>query len=192
MYFTSLDVPSSALPLHTSLQAVAVRIHSTSLITVCCLYLPPNTVIHQHDLNNLVDQLPAPFIILGLTSMDIALCGVVRGQTLVADRLNRCFLITVSSPPAGGSHCNSILKPGKVATDPLSYRPIALTSCFCKTFERMVNTRLVYVLEKEECISHSAEWILQGRSTLDNLVFLESQIRDAFVRRNHLVSFSLI
>ncbi|GFW74713.1 putative RNA-directed DNA polymerase from transposon X-element [Trichonephila clavipes] len=63
--FTFLDVPSSALPLHTSLQVVAVRIHSTSLITVCCLYLPPNTVIHQHDLNNLVDQLPAPFIILG-------------------------------------------------------------------------------------------------------------------------------
>ncbi|GFV70825.1 hypothetical protein TNCV_2818581 [Trichonephila clavipes] len=63
--FTSLDVPFSALPLHTSLQAVAVRIHSTSLITVCCLYFPPNTVIHQHDLNNLVDQLPAPFVILG-------------------------------------------------------------------------------------------------------------------------------
>ncbi|GFT52038.1 reverse transcriptase domain-containing protein [Trichonephila clavipes] len=28
-----------------------------------------------------------------------------------------------------------ILKPGKVATDPLSYRPIDLTSCFYKTFE---------------------------------------------------------
>ncbi|GFU47421.1 putative RNA-directed DNA polymerase from transposon X-element [Trichonephila clavipes] len=63
--FTSLDVPSSALLLRTSLQAVAVKIHSTSLITVCCLYLPPNTVIHQHDLNNLVDQLPTPFITLG-------------------------------------------------------------------------------------------------------------------------------
>ncbi|GFT37499.1 putative RNA-directed DNA polymerase from transposon X-element [Trichonephila clavipes] len=63
--FTSLDVPSSALPLHTSLQAVAVRIHSTSLITVCCLYLPPNTAIHQHDLNNLINQLPTPFVILG-------------------------------------------------------------------------------------------------------------------------------
>ncbi|GFV60426.1 putative RNA-directed DNA polymerase from transposon X-element [Trichonephila clavipes] len=63
--FTSLDVPSSALPLHTSLQAVAARIHSMSLITVCCFYLPPNTVIHQHDLSNLVDQLPAPFVILG-------------------------------------------------------------------------------------------------------------------------------
>ncbi|GFW54581.1 probable RNA-directed DNA polymerase from transposon X-element [Trichonephila clavipes] len=81
-----------------------------------------------------------------------------------------------------------ILKPGKVATDPLSYHPIALTSCFCKTFERMVNTRLVYVLEKEKCISPLQSGFRKGRSTLDNLVFLESQIRDAFVRRNHLVS----
>ncbi|GFT03536.1 probable RNA-directed DNA polymerase from transposon X-element [Trichonephila clavipes] len=81
-----------------------------------------------------------------------------------------------------------ILKPGKVATDPLSYRPIALTSCFCKTFERMVNTRLVYVLETEKCISPLQSGFRKGRSTLDNLVFLESQIRGAFVRRNHLVS----
>ncbi|GFU20775.1 probable RNA-directed DNA polymerase from transposon X-element [Trichonephila clavipes] len=81
-----------------------------------------------------------------------------------------------------------ILKPGKAATDPLSYRPIALTSCFCKTFERMINTRLVYVLEKGKCISPLQSGFRKGRSTLDNLVFLESQIRDAFVRRNHLVS----
>ncbi|GFW62607.1 putative RNA-directed DNA polymerase from transposon X-element [Trichonephila clavipes] len=76
--FTSLDVPSSALPLHTSLQAVAVRIHCTSLITVCCLYLPPNTVIHQHDLKNLVDQLPAPFIILGDFNGHSTLWGSVK------------------------------------------------------------------------------------------------------------------
>ncbi|GFX63665.1 CCHC-type domain-containing protein [Trichonephila clavipes] len=63
--FTSLDVPSSALPLHTSLQAVVVINYSTSLITVCCLYLPPNTVIQQHDLNNLVDQFPVLFVTLG-------------------------------------------------------------------------------------------------------------------------------
>ncbi|GFV29863.1 probable RNA-directed DNA polymerase from transposon X-element [Trichonephila clavipes] len=81
-----------------------------------------------------------------------------------------------------------ILKPGKVDTYPLSYRPIAMTSCFCKTFELMINTRLVYVLEKEKLISSLQSGFLKGRSTLDNFVFLESQLRDAFVRRNHLVS----
>ncbi|GFW24907.1 probable RNA-directed DNA polymerase from transposon X-element [Trichonephila clavipes] len=511
--FTSLDVPSSALPLRTSLQAVAVRIHSTSLITVCCLYLPPNTVIHQHDLNNLVDQLPTPFIILGdfnghstlwgstktnprgrqieqvlsdhclcllnheeptyfheptrsFHTLDLAICSpsllphlnlsvekdlynsdhfpvilshdsdpggktfqptysysradwaLFTQLTMITDAMvktdsvdtavqevtnvliaaadfsipkssghsfqhykpwwnadcqtayknqrklwgifrrypttenlfafkkakanarrvrrrsqrqswiryvssltsstsskqlwkkvkaangiyrefsfpilqtsdsvfsspdeianilretfqsvssafsynsrfleikrqsertpinfstrsvfpyNCDFTITElqkaltqahnTSPGPDGityamlrhlhpnslanilflfnrvwkEHCFPsswreaivipILKPGKVATDPLSYRPIALTSCFCKTFERMVNTRLVYVLENEKCISPLQSGFRKGRSTLDNLVFLESQIRDAFVRRNHLVSFSLI
>ncbi|GFW63675.1 CCHC-type domain-containing protein [Trichonephila clavipes] len=76
--FTSLEVPSSSLPLHTSLQAVAVRIHSTSLITVCCLYLPPNAFIHQQDLNNLVDQLPAPFVILGDFNGHSTLWGSVK------------------------------------------------------------------------------------------------------------------
>ncbi|GFS80369.1 probable RNA-directed DNA polymerase from transposon X-element [Trichonephila clavipes] len=81
-----------------------------------------------------------------------------------------------------------ILKPGKVATDPLSYRPIALTSCFCKTFKCMVNTHLVYVLEKGKCVSPLQSGFRKGQSTLDNFVFLESQIRDSFVRRNHLDS----
>ncbi|GFW63677.1 probable RNA-directed DNA polymerase from transposon BS [Trichonephila clavipes] len=52
----------------------------------------------------------------------------------------------------------------------------------------MINTRLVYVLKNEKCISPLRSGFRKGRSTLDNLVFLESQIRDAFVRRNHLVS----
>ncbi|GFW87125.1 putative RNA-directed DNA polymerase from transposon X-element [Trichonephila clavipes] len=52
----------------------------------------------------------------------------------------------------------------------------------------MVSTRFVYVLEKEKCISPLQSGFRKSRSTLDNLVLLESQIRDAFVRRNHLVS----
>ncbi|GFU26262.1 putative RNA-directed DNA polymerase from transposon X-element, partial [Trichonephila clavipes] len=36
-----------------------------SLVTVCCVYLPPNDVVPQVDLNQLVSQLPAPFILLG-------------------------------------------------------------------------------------------------------------------------------
>ncbi|GFX80865.1 probable RNA-directed DNA polymerase from transposon BS [Trichonephila clavipes] len=81
-----------------------------------------------------------------------------------------------------------ILKPGKDPKNPLSYRPIALTSCLCKTLERMVNARLVYQLEKNKCIPLFQSGFRKGRSTFDNIIQLKSKIRNAFVRRNHLVS----
>ncbi|GFX13931.1 putative RNA-directed DNA polymerase from transposon X-element [Trichonephila clavipes] len=63
----------------------------------------------------------------------------------------------------------SILKPGKDPKHPLSYRPIALMSCLCKTMEQKSGFR-------------------KGRCTLDSIISLESKIRNAFVGRHHLVS----
>ena len=40
-----------------------------------------------------------------------------------------------------------IVKPGKQADSPSSYRPIALTSVLCKIMERMITDRLVDKLE---------------------------------------------
>ncbi|GFY19095.1 RNase H domain-containing protein [Trichonephila clavipes] len=68
-----------------------------------------------------------------------------------------------------------ILKPGKDPKNPLSYRPIALTSCLCKTLERMVNARLVYQLEKNKCIPLFQSGFRKGRSTLDNIIKLENK-----------------
>ncbi|GBN38817.1 hypothetical protein AVEN_173375-1, partial [Araneus ventricosus] len=62
---TSNLYPSTPLTLHTSLQAVAVQVHARTLVTVCCVYLPPHDVVSQQDLETLVDQLPTPFILLG-------------------------------------------------------------------------------------------------------------------------------
>ncbi|GBN76895.1 putative RNA-directed DNA polymerase from transposon X-element [Araneus ventricosus] len=84
-----------------------------------------------------------------------------------------------------------ILKPGKDATDPMNYRPIALTSCLSKTLERMINVRLVYELETQNLIPMHQSDFRKGRSTLDNAIYLETQIRNAFVRKAHLVSFFL-
>jgi potassium voltage-gated channel Eag-related subfamily H protein 8 len=36
-----------------------------------------------------------------------------------------------------------ISKPGKDHSETLNYRPITLTSCICKTMERMINARFV-------------------------------------------------
>jgi hypothetical protein len=79
-----------------------------------------------------------------------------------------------------------VAKPGKDPSMPNNYRPIALTSCLCKTMERMINCRLVWYLEFNDLISVHQSGFRQNRSTLDHLVSLETFIRDSFVRGDHV------
>ena len=72
-------------------------------------------------------------------------------------------------------------KPGKDTTDPKNYRPIALTSCLCKILEKIVNNRLVCILEQRKLISpwQRQSGFRRGRSTTDNILMLEANIRNA-------------
>ena len=81
-----------------------------------------------------------------------------------------------------------IPKPGKDHEEPSNFRPIALTSCLCKTLEKMINKRIVWYLESNDLISPIQSGFRSGRSTNDHLVRLETFIRDAFVNREHVVS----
>ena len=81
-----------------------------------------------------------------------------------------------------------ISKPGKDHAEPTNYRPIALTSCLCKTLERMINKRLIWYLESNHLISPIQSGFRSERSTNDHLIRLETFIRDAFVNREHVVS----
>ena len=73
-----------------------------------------------------------------------------------------------------------IAKPGKDASNPGNYRPISLTSCVCKTMEKIVNYRLTHVLREEAAITPAQTGAERGRSTLEPLVQMEEYIRKEF------------
>ena len=70
-----------------------------------------------------------------------------------------------------------IPKPGKDHSDPNSYRPIALTSCICKTMERMVYELLMWQLDMLGALSSFQCGFRNNRSTVDHLIRLETYIR---------------
>ena len=70
-----------------------------------------------------------------------------------------------------------IPKPQKDHTNPLNYRPIALTSCLCKVLEKIINNRLMEYLEGKKILSSVQCGFRKGRATIDHLVRLETYIR---------------
>ncbi|GBN46436.1 putative RNA-directed DNA polymerase from transposon X-element [Araneus ventricosus] len=81
-----------------------------------------------------------------------------------------------------------IPKSGKDPSNPLNYRPIALTNCLCKLMEKIVNRRLVYYLEHNKILSPFQSGFRPGRCTIDNLLALETDIITTFLKRQHLVA----
>ena len=81
-----------------------------------------------------------------------------------------------------------IPKPSKTSTNPANDCPIALSTCICKTMERMVNDRLVWFLEKNKLIATVQSGCRKQKGTLDHLVRFETFIREAFIKKEHVVS----
>ena len=51
--------------LNTNLQAVAISLSLHKTFTLCSIYLPPSKRLLEQELDDLIDQLPAPFILTG-------------------------------------------------------------------------------------------------------------------------------
>ena len=59
------SVPYHPVKLESTLEAVAVNISFNKTITVCSVYLSPSAPMDIKKLDNLVDQLPKPFLLTG-------------------------------------------------------------------------------------------------------------------------------
>lgn len=59
------DISFSKLQVNVPLQAILCTLHLNRLYAVCSLYLPPGVPVERDDINNLVLDLPSPFILLG-------------------------------------------------------------------------------------------------------------------------------
>ena len=81
-----------------------------------------------------------------------------------------------------------IPKPGKNNFYASNYRPIALTSCMCKTMERMVNRRLVWFIESNNLFTNFQCGFRSQRSTMDHVVRLETSIREAIIQKQRLLA----
>ena len=74
--FINTNLIHSAVALDTELQAVAVRVSFAKTVTLCSIYVPPKSTLSVYKLHHLIEQLPAPFILLGDFNAT-TLCGVV-------------------------------------------------------------------------------------------------------------------
>ena len=79
-----------------------------------------------------------------------------------------------------------IPKQGKDHSNPSNYRPIALTSCLCKVMEKMVYKRLSWYLETNNLLSNLQSGFRKNRSTTDQLIRLETFIKNALSKKEHV------
>ena len=70
---------------------------------------------------------------------------------------------------------------------PSSYRPISLTSCLCKLLERILNSRLMWFMEKERTFNDEQAGFRPCRSTEDQVTYLTQLIEEGFQAKKQTV-----
>ena len=69
-------------------------------------------------------------------------------------------------------------KVGKPLGSPVFFRPIPLTSCVSKLFERIILSRVLFFLESNSILSPRQAGFRPGQSTLDQILYLSQSISD--------------
>ena len=84
------------------------------------------------------------------------------------------------------------LKENKEASDPNSYRPIALTSSLCKLMERLITNRLTWYLETNNLINKDQTGFRKNQTTADQIMRITNNITSAMNKNEYGMGEQLI
>ena len=111
-------------------------------------------------------------------------------KQLLLEIMNKVFDSGIYPPQWKSSVVLSFPKLGKDHTSEQNFRPISLTSCVGKLLEKIVNTRLNIVLEKNNHIPPQQFGFRQMQSTTDALNKFTTDVADALNRKEQVVCVS--
>ena len=81
-----------------------------------------------------------------------------------------------------------IPKPGKDSRSAENHRPISLTSCTCKTMERIINHRMMWYLESNHILADEQAGFRKCHSTEEQATHISQEIEDAFQDKKHVMA----
>lgn len=79
-----------------------------------------------------------------------------------------------------------IPKVGKASKTAESFRPISLTSCFAKIYERLVNRRLTTFLEENKFLDQSQFAFRKGKGVGNYMATMRQDLDRAFEDEQHV------
>ena len=79
-----------------------------------------------------------------------------------------------------------ILKINADSSQIASYRPISVTACMARLFERLILARLNDFLTKNRIIIKQQSGFRQHRSTKDNLIYITQKVQECFNKGHKL------
>jgi hypothetical protein len=108
-------------------------------------------------------------------------------KEMILELFNKCLSNEYIPKAWRSSIITMIPKKSEGLTDPANYRPISITACIARLFERMVLVRLQEHLKKNKILIDQQSGFRAKRSTKDNLVFLAQKINETFNRKKNML-----
>ena len=103
-----------------------------------------------------------------------------EGRQMVLSMINRTWVEGILPHEWKTGIIIPILKEGKPAEEPASYRPICLTSNVCKVAERLVLNRMDWIIQKNKLIGENQAGFQKHRCTEDQIIRIQQKVLDGF------------